>query len=57
MEVPNMTAREKVGAGKLIIWVRSASDLSSRSLLEIHQPYLNTRIKEIFGVENSVLII
>ena len=43
--------------GKLIIWVRSARDLSCKSLLDIHQPDLNPRIKRIFAVENSVILI
>ena len=54
-EVSTMTTREKFAVGKLIIWVRSARDLSCKSLLDIHQPDLNPRIKRIFAVANSVM--
>ena len=52
-----MTSREKIGVGKLIIWVRSAKYLSFKSFLDIHQPDLNPRVKLIFAVTNSVIII
>ena len=56
-EFPTMAAREKIGMGKLIICVRSARDFSCKSLLNIHQPDLNPRIKRIFAVANSVILI
>ena len=52
-----MTAREKFGVGKLIIWLISTRDFSYKRLLNIHQPDLNPRIKKRFVVANSVIII
>ena len=50
-----MTAKEKVGVVKMIIWVRSARYFSYKSLIDIHQPDLNPSIKRIYSVANFFL--
>ena len=50
-----MTAKEKFGLNKMIVWVISAIYLSYKSLLNIHQPYLIPRIKRRFAVANSII--
>ena len=52
-----MTAMEKAGVGKLIIWVRSARDLIFKRLLVIHKPEFNPKTNQIFAVANSVILI